>query len=191
MLAPLSRRRRRLTVRDMARRLPVLVGALVAVLLGSGVSAALVRASDESALEAATVTTVTAVTVATTVVPLPTTALATTTSRPPLTRTAATKALCADIDASVRLVAGGNTVGGGLRLLRAVNSYGTQADPSVSGPARRMLAAGLDGDLDTAAVATQDAATACQRSGFPISIPTSGPGPGIPGRDRPCGGVSC
>jgi len=108
-----------------------------------------------------------------------------------LTRAAATKGLCADIDASVRLVAGGNTVGGGLRLLRAVNTYDDAADPAVVAPARRMLAAGLDGNLEAAAVATEAAAAACRRLGFPISLPTSGPGPGIPGRDRPCGVVSC
>jgi len=88
-----------------------------------------------------------------------------------LTRAAATQALCADIQASVRLVADGSTIPRGLRLLRAVNSYGDAADPTVVAPARRMLAAGLNGDLDTSAAATLEAAAACQRLGSPIVLP--------------------
>ena len=181
----------------MLRPLPLVVGVLAALVLGTGVSVALVRSGDEGASVPATTTTIEAtktVPAVTTTTSRPTTTRppptsAPTTTRPALTRAAATKALCADIDASVRLVAGGNTIGGGLRLLRAVNTYDDDADPTVVAPARRMLAAGLDGDLEAAAVATEAAASACRRLGFPISIPTSGPGPGIPG--GPCRGVAC
>lgn len=181
----------------MLRPLPLVVGVLAALVLGTGVSVALVRSGGEGASVPATTTTIgatTTVPAVTTTTSRPTTTRppptsAPTTTRPALTRAAATKALCADIDASVRLVAGGNTIGGGLRLLRAVNTYDDDADPTVVAPARRMLAAGLDGDLEAAAVATEAAASACRRLGFPISIPTSGPGPGIPG--GPCRGVAC
>ena len=78
------------------------------------------------------------------------------------------------------------------RADRLVNpAYADDADPAVVAPARRMLAAGLDGDLDKAAVATEEAAATCRRLGFPMSLPTSGSGLGVPGRDRPCGVVSC
>lgn len=181
----------------MLRPLPLVVGVLAALVLGTGVSAALLRSGAETSSAPATPTTIettTTVPAATTTTVRPTTTRppptsAPTTTRPALTRGAATKALCADIDASVRLVAGGNTIGGGLRLLRAVNTYDDDADPTVVAPARRMLAGGLNGDLDAAAVATEAAASACRRLGFPISIPTSGPGPGRPG--GPCGIVSC
>ncbi|MGI8984891.1 MAG: hypothetical protein ACR2HM_10220 [Acidimicrobiales bacterium] len=178
----------------MVHPLPVVVGILAVVVLGTGISAAVVRAGDETPSPAVTTSTIdlpTTVPAPTTIAARPTTTRPTTTTKAPLTRAAATKGLCADIDASVRLVAGGNTIGGGLRLLRAVNTYDDAADPAVVAPARRMLAAGLDGDLERAAVATEEAAAACRRLGFPISLPTSGPGPGIPGRDRPCGIVSC
>jgi hypothetical protein len=181
----------------MLRPLPLVVGVLASLVLGAGVSAALVRSGGEPSSAPAvpttigTTTTVPAATTTTTT-SRPTTTrppAAPTTTRPALTRAAATKALCAEIDASVRSVAGGNTIGGGLRLLRAINTYDDAADPTVVAPARRMLAAGLDGDLDAAAVATEAAASACRRLGFPISIPTSGPGPGFPG--GPCRGVAC
>jgi hypothetical protein len=170
---------------------------LAALVLGTGVSAAVVRSGAEPSSAQATPTTIgttTTVLTVTTTTARPTTTRppptsAPTTTRPALTRAAATKALCADIDASVRLVAGGSTIGGGLRLLRAVNTYGDDADPTVVAPARRMLAAGLNGDLEAAAVATEAAASACRRQGFPISIPTSGPGPGRGG--EPCGIVGC
>ena len=181
----------------MLRPLPIVVGVLAALALGTGVSVALVRSGEEPASAPATTTTMgttTTVPAVTTTTSRPTTTRppptsAPTTTRPVLTRAAATKALCADIDASVRLVAAGNTIGGGLRLLRAVNTYDDDADPTVVAPARRMLAAGLDGDLEAAAVATEVAASACRRLGFPISSPTSGPGPGFPG--GPCRGVAC
>jgi hypothetical protein len=180
----------------MLRPLPIVVGVFAALVLGTGVSVALVRSGDETASVPVSITTIgtTTVPAVTTTTSRPTTTRppptsAPTTTRPALTRAAATKALCADIDASVRLVAGGNTIGGGLRLLRAVNTYDDDADPTVVAPARRMLAAGLDGDLQAAATATEAAASACRRLGFPISIPTSGPGPGFPG--GPCRGVAC
>jgi len=168
----------------MVRPLPILVGVLAVVVLGTGVSTAVVRAGGETSSPAVTTSTIEPTT---TVAVRPTTTRPTTTSKAPLTRAAATKGLCADIDASVRLVAGGNTIGGGLRLLRAVDTYDDDADPAVVAPARRMLAAGLDGDLGAAAVATEAAAAVCRRLGFPISLPTSGPG--LPG--GPCRGVAC
>ncbi|MGI8809837.1 MAG: hypothetical protein ACR2KK_18745 [Acidimicrobiales bacterium] len=187
----------------MLRPLPVLVGVLAVVVLGAGVSTAVVRSGNETS--SPTVSTTTVETTTTTLLPVtstgptatvarPTTTRVTTprattapttrpsttsapitsaptTTRPALTRAAATQGLCADIEASVRLVVGGNTVGGGLRLLRAVNTYGDAADPSVVAPARRMLSAGLNGDLDASAVATQEAATACARLGYPVNLP--------------------
>lgn len=126
---------------------------------------------------AATPTTVARVTTTsrrvTTTRPPATTALpvATTTTRPALTRAAATRGLCSDIEASVRQVVGGNVLGGGLRLVRALNTYGDAADPTVVTPARRMASAGVSGDLETSAVATEEAAAACNRLGFTVTLP--------------------
>ena len=114
-------------------------------------------------------TTRTTVRATTTVRPATTVAPATTTA-PALTRAAATQALCKDLEASVRLVSDGNTLAGGLRLTRAVNTYGDAADPAVTNPTRRVLSAALAGDLDSSAAAVQEAATACSRLGFPINI---------------------
>ncbi len=65
----------------------------------------------------------------------------------------ATKALCREIESAGRTVADGRFVAGGLVLSRAVNTYGEKADPTVVGPAKRMLAAGLDGDVDAEGLA--------------------------------------
>lgn len=100
-----------------------------------------------------------------------TTVAAPTTTRPPLTRAAATQALCAEIETAVRQVSAGNTIGGGLRLTRAVNSYGDVADPAVVSPARRMLSTAVNGDLDASALAAREAAAACTRAGFAINLP--------------------
>lgn len=108
----------------------------------------------------------------TTTAPPPTTVPPTTsTTRPPLTRAAATESLCKEIEASVRLVVGGNTTGGGLRLIKAVSAYGDIADPTVVVPARRMLSAALSGDLEGSAVAAREAESACNRLGIPIRLP--------------------
>jgi hypothetical protein len=113
-----------------------------------------VRATTTSARPATTVATV----------------AATTTTTRALTKAEATQALCREIEASVKLVTGGNTIGGGLRLTRAVSTYEGAADATVVSPARRMLSAALGGDLEASAAATQEAATACSRLGFPISV---------------------
>jgi len=83
----------------------------------------------------------------------------------------ATKALCREIESAGRTVADGRFVAGGLVLSRAVNTYGEKADPTVVGPAKRMLAAGLDGDFDAGAAAVEDAASACSRLGYPLNLP--------------------
>ena len=85
-----------------------------------------------------------------------------------MTRPEATRVLCEEIGEAIQMVSSGNTLGGGLRLLRAVNTYGDAADPTVTAPARRMLAAGLEGDLEASAVAAQEAASSCARLGYPI-----------------------
>ena len=183
----------------MARPVFFVIGGLAAVVFGVGVATAVERSGDEAASPEATTTTVvttTEVTQAPTslaptttasrpttsraVAPRPTTATtapattaapATTTTRPALTRAAATQAMCGEIEASVRAVVGGNTIGGGLRLSRAVNTYGDAADPAVVSPARRMLSSALGGDLDASAAATEEAEAACRRLGFPITLP--------------------
>ena len=183
---------------DMLRRLPVVVGALTALVFATGVAAALVRAGDDSATPTSTSSTTLAMpptssaapttsSAPTTLAPVTTTTRPVTTTRrpavtttvtaaptmtkPALTRAAATQALCKDIETSVRQVVDGNTLGGGLRLVRAINTYGDAADPAVVTPARRMASAGLNGDLDASAAATQEAAAACGRLGFPITLP--------------------
>jgi hypothetical protein len=182
----------------MIRPLPIVLGVVAALVVGTGVSLALIGSDDDAAAPAPTTTTTTvevtttttaakAVTTtrpATTVarvtttratVPAPATTRATvattTTTKAPLTKAAATQGLCGDIEAAVRLVVSGSTLAGGLRLVRGINTYGDVADASVVSPARRMASAGLNGDLDAAAVATQEAAAACARLGFPISFP--------------------
>jgi len=92
----------------------------------------------------------------------------TTTTRPVLTGPEASRALCSELGAAIQIVSDGNTVAGGLRLLRAVNTYGDVADPTVVAPARRILSAGLAGDLETAGVAAREAASSCARLGYPI-----------------------
>ena len=92
--------------------------------------------------------------------------------------TNATRALCREIESAGRTVAEGRFVAGGLALSRAVNTYGEKADPTVVGPAKRMLAAGVNGDLDAGAAAVEDAGTACSRLGHPLNIPTGGGGGG-------------
>ena len=122
----------------------------------SGTTRTTARATPTTARPATTVATVAST-------------LAPTTTRA-LTKAEATQALCRDIETAVRAVSGGNTIGGGLRLTSAVNTYGSVADATVVSPARRMLSTALAGDLDASAAATQEAATACSRLGFPISI---------------------
>ncbi len=184
----------------MLRRLPVLVALVATLVFGTGIATALVRSGDDASAPAPTTTTTsTAIEAPTTTVLAPTTAaprttvarvttttrrvtttrppatttlpVTTTTTRPALTRAAATQALCSDIETAVRQVVGGNVLGGGLRLVRALNTYGDAADPSVVSPARRMASAGVNGDLETSAVATQEAAAACNRLGFTVTLP--------------------
>ncbi len=93
------------------------------------------------------------------------------TTKPALTRTAATNALCREIETAVGQVVAGNTLAGGLRLVRALNTYGDIADPAVVNPARRMASAGVNGDLAASAAATQEASAACQRLGAPVNLP--------------------
>jgi hypothetical protein len=186
---PLSPAPDRLTIGDVARPIRLVIGALAIVVLGA------CGGGDDGDAAAATSTSVVETTV-TTVAPTTTTARAasttrvttsraTTTTRPPsattvasatttrpaLSRAAATQALCAEIETAVRQVAGGNTIGGGLRLTRAVNSYGDTADPAVVSPARRMLSSAVNGDLDASAVATREASTACARAGSVVNLP--------------------
>jgi hypothetical protein len=180
----------------MVRRLPALIAILTTLVIGSGIAAAVVWSGGETAAPApATSTTVPTSTTAapaattsappttaarvttttrrvtTTRPPTPTTVTAPTTTRPALSRAAATQGLCSEIETAVRQVVGGNTLGGGLRLLRAINTYGDAADPTVVTPARRMASAGVNGDLDASAAATQEAASACRRLGFPVNLP--------------------
>lgn len=186
--------------------LPLVVGALITLVLGTGVSAAVVRSDEPAAPVPVTTTTVVAPTTTavvalptstTVVVPTsttrvtiprptttrpPTTATApvapttvapttTTTTRAPLTRAAATQALCSDIQSSLRLVADGNAVAGGLRLLQSLGTNGNAADPLVVIPARQMVSAGLSGDITAGYLATLQAASACRQLGFPIIVP--------------------
>jgi hypothetical protein len=182
----------------MSRRLTVMLAIVATLVVGTGVATAVVRSGhDASAPPPATTTTIGA---PTTTVPAPTTTVAArttvaavttttrrvTTTRPPattvvtvaptttkpaLTRAAATQALCTEIETSVRQVADGSTLAGGLRLLRALSSYGDVADPTVVTPARRMASTGVNGDLEASAAATQEAAAACRRLGFPVTLP--------------------
>ena len=127
-------------------------------------------ATTTTAARRAPATTRTTVRTTTTARPAATTAPAPSTTRAVLTRAAATQSLCKELETSVRLVSGGNTVGGGLRLSRAIGTYGDAADPSVTAPARRVLSAALAGDIDSSAAAVHEAATACGRLGFPIVV---------------------
>jgi hypothetical protein len=88
-----------------------------------------------------------------------------------LSRSEATSALCADLETAVGLVIQNQAVAGGVRLANAIGSYGSSADPSVVEPARRMLAAGIRGDIEAGAIATEEAINACERLGFPIDLP--------------------
>ena len=181
----------------MIHPVPIVLGVVAALIVGTGVSVALIRSGDDEAAPPATTTTtvevtttttpakaVTTIRPATTVSRVTTTRVtapattttratvaATTTTKAALTKAAATQGLCSDIEAAVRLVVAGSTIPGGLRLVRGINTYGDVADQAVVSPARRMASAGLNGDLNTAAVATQEAAAACARLGFPISFP--------------------
>jgi hypothetical protein len=181
----------------MSRRLTVLLAVVATLVVGTGIAAAVVRSGDDaSAPPPATTTTVAATTTTarasttaaprTTVAPVTTTTRRVTTTRPPatttvtvaptttkpaLTRAAATQGLCSEIETSVRQVVDGSTLAGGLRLLRAINTYGDVADPTVVTPARRMASAGVNGDLDASAAATQEAAAACRRLGFTVNLP--------------------
>ena len=182
----------------MSRRLTVLLAVVATLVVGTGIATAVVRSGDDaSAPPPATTTTIAA---PTTTVPAPTTkapsrttvaavttttrrvtttrppatttvTVAPTTTKPALTRAAATQGLCSEIETSVRQVVDGSTLAGGLRLLRALNTYGDAADPAVVIPARRMASAGVNGDLETSAAATQEAAAACRRLGFPVNLP--------------------
>lgn len=181
----------------MLRRLPVVIAAVTTLVVGTGIATAVLRSGDDASGPPATTTTIAA---PTTTVPAPTTTavlrttvaavttttrrvtttrppatptvtVAPTTTKPVLTRAEATKALCSEIETSVRQVVGGSTLAGGLRLLRAINTYGEAADPTVVTPARRMASAGVSGDLEASAAATQEAAAACRRLGFPVNLP--------------------
>lgn len=88
----------------------------------------------------------------------------------------ATKNLCREIESAGRTVAKGRFVAGGLALSRAVNDDGDNADRTVVDPAKRMLDAGLDGDFDAAAIAIEDAASACGRLGHPLNLPVESGG---------------
>jgi len=181
----------------MSRRLIVLLAVVATLVVGTGIATAVVRSGDDTSAPPAITTTIPA---PTTTVPAPTTTtpsrttvaavttttrrvtttrppatttvtVATTTTKPALTRAAATQGLCSEIETSVRQVVDGSTLAGGLRLLRAINTYGDAADPTVVTPARRMASAGVNGDLDASAAATQEAAAACRRLGFPVNLP--------------------
>ena len=97
--------------------------------------------------------------------------VAPTTTRSALTGVAATQVLCKEIETAVRQVVDGSTLAGGLRLVRAINTYGDAADPAVVTPARRMASAGVNGDLEASAAATQEAAASCRRLGFTENPP--------------------
>ena len=179
----------------MLRRLPVLIAAVATLVVGTGIATAVVRSGDDASAPAATSTTVEAPTTTaaptTTVVPTPpaqvttttrrvtttrppattTVTVAPTTTKPALTRAAATRALCSEIETAVGQVMGGNALAGGLRLLRALDTYGDAADPSVVAPARRMASAGAKGDLEASAAAAREAEAACQRLGVPVNLP--------------------
>jgi hypothetical protein len=183
----------------MSRRLIVLLAIVATLVVGTGIATALVRSGGDASAPPATTTTIPA---PTTTVPAPTTTapsrttvaavttttrrvtttrppatttvtVAPTTTKPALTRAAATQGLCSEIETSVRQVVDGSTFAGGLRLVRALNTYGDTADPAVVVPARRMASTGLSGDLDASAAATQEAAAACRRLGYPVNL--SGP----------------
>jgi hypothetical protein len=180
----------------MLRRLPVLIAAVVTLVVGTGIATAVVRSGGDASAPAATSTTIEAPTttaaaptttaVPTTVARATTTTRRVTTTRPPatttvtvaptttkpaLTRAAATRALCSEIETAVGQVVGGNALAGGLRLLRAINTYADAADPAVVAPARRMASAGAKGDLEASAAAAQEADAACQRAGAPVNLP--------------------
>lgn len=181
----------------MVRRIPIAIAVLASLVVGTGIATAVIRSGDDSAApERETTTTIapstTIAAVSATTAPTTTVARATTTTRrvtttrppatttptvapattrPALTRAAATQGLCKEIEAAVRQVVGGNELGGGLRLLRALNTYGDAADPAVVSPARRMASTGVSGDFDASAAATQEAAAACRRLGFPVILP--------------------
>jgi hypothetical protein len=158
----------------MKSSLHIAVGALVSVVLAAGIVAATVV--EENPGRARAFPTTTSTSTDSTVATSPTTETtqppprATTTSlaRPTLSRQEASRLLCREINEAIRIVSGGRTVAGGLRLGRAVNAYGEAADPSVVSPARRMLASGLRGDFEASAAATQEAALACTRLGYPV-----------------------
>jgi hypothetical protein len=181
----------------MSRRLTVLLAVVATLVVGTGTATAVVRSGDDASAPPATTTTMPA---PTTTVPAPTTTapprttvaavttttrrvtttrppatttvtVAPTTTKPALTRAAATQGLCREIETSVRQVVDGSTLAGGLRLLRALNTYGEVADPTVVTPARRMASAGVNGNLEASALATQEAAAACARLGFPVNLP--------------------
>lgn len=183
----------------MLRRLPVLIALVATLVFGTGIATAVVRSGDDTSAPAALTTTT--VGSPTTTAPPPTTAatpttvarattttrrvtttrppatttvtvtVAPTTTRPALTRAAATQGLCSDIETAVRQVAGGNALGGGFRLVRAINTYGDAADPAVVAPARRMASTGVSGDLEASEAATLEAAGACNRLGFTVTLP--------------------
>ena len=95
----------------------------------------------------------------------------TTTTRPALSRPEATRALCRELEAAVALVIQGQTLAGGGRLATAIGAYASAADPTVVDPARRMIAAGIQGDIEAGAIATEAAINACERLGYPIDLP--------------------
>jgi hypothetical protein len=159
----------------MKSSLHIAVGALASVVLAAGIVTATVVDEDPGRPRPFPTTTSTstdspvetsAPTTETTQPPPP----ATTTSlaRPTLSPQEASRLLCREINEAIRIVSAGRTVSGGLRLTRAVNAYGEAADPSVVSPARRMLASGLRGDFEASAAATQEAALACTRLGYPV-----------------------
>jgi hypothetical protein len=181
----------------MLRRLPFLIAMVATLVVGTGIAAAVLWSGDDASAPPTTTTTTlvattttavatTRVAPRTTVAQVTTTTRRVTTTRPPattavtvapvttkpvLTRAAATQALCREIETAVRQVVNGSTLAGGLRLLRALSTYGDTADPTVVTPARRMASAGVGGDLEASAAATQEAAAACRRLGFSVNLP--------------------
>ena len=147
--------------------LPLLPVAFVALLLGACGSSA------DSTPTLPTVPSTAAPVPAPDVAPTttPSTGAPPSTTRVVRSRREATKALCQGIDAAAVAVSDGRLAAGGFRLSGAVSSYGADADPTVAGPARRMLSSALADDFETSAVAAEEARDACARQGTTVRLP--------------------